>query len=318
MKKILIKSFIQVIPAVIIGGILAILALYTSNAFLQTLSDYSFMVVPSLLAGFIAKEKCGSIGFIPAIILGTLSQPLNLGMIGGVLSGIIISFLVEMLKKIKISLEVSSIMYLVIIPVTSTLIGGVFMYYILLPPLTFAMEYINVYLKTLNNENTIFLLFILGGMIGVDLGGPINKMAFLYGVSTLSHGRYDIMGPLAVAICIPPLSLGIAQFILRDRFSDVEREAGVLSILLGVLGITEGALVYLTKDIKVLPVTVISSAIGACSATILHVTSKAPHGGLITLPLVENRVEFIISVLIGIVSAIFFLYFLKPKIEEER
>lgn len=316
MRKILIKSIIQAIPAVIIGGIMSIISLYTQIEFFKTVSDYSFLVVPSLLAGFIAKEKCGSTGFIPALILGSLSQFVHLGLIGGILSGIFIGYFVETLKKIRVPIEFTSVMYLIFIPITSTLIGSIIMFYLLKNPITFFIENTNLYLNSLNDKNIIFLMFILGGMIGADLGGPINKIAYIYGVTTLEYGRYDIMGPLSVAICIPPLSLGIAQFLLKNRFSKMERDAGALAIFLGILGITEGALVYLTKDIKILPITVISSAIGACAANILHVTSKAPHGGIIVLSLVNNKLEFLLSVIIGILSALFLLYFLKPKIKE--
>lgn len=312
MRKILIKSIIQSIPAVIIGGIMVIIALYTNIDFFKVVSNYSFLVVPALLAGFIAKEKCGSTGFIPALILGSLSQFIHLGLIGGIISGIFVGYFVELLKKIKVPIEFTSIMYLIFIPITSTLVGSIFMFYILKTPISFFIENTNLYLNSLNDKNIIFLTFILGGMIGADLGGPINKIAYIYGITTLEYGRYDIMGPLSVAICIPPLSLGVAQFIMKNRFSKMERDAGALAVFLGILGITEGALVYLTKDIKILPITVISSAIGACSAAILHVTSKAPHGGLIVLSLVNNKLGFLISIIIGSLSALFLLYFLKP------
>lgn len=303
MRKILIKSIIQAIPSVIIGGITAVIALYTNTEFFNIISDCSFLIVPALLAGFIAKEKCGSIGFIPALILGSLSQFIHLGLIGGIISGIFIGYFIELLKKIKVPIEFTSIMYLIFIPIASTLVGSLFIFYIFKIPILFLIEQANLYLNNLNDKNIIFLTFMLGGMIGADLGGPINKIAYIYGITTLEYGRYDIMGPISVAICIPPLSLGIAQFILKNRFSKMEREAGALAIFLGILGITEGALIYLTKDIKILPITVISSAIGACSAAILHVTSKAPHGGLIVLPLVNNKIEFIISIIIGSVAA---------------
>lgn len=315
MRKILIKSIIQSIPAVIIGGISAIIALYTEIEFFKIISDYSFLIVPAILAAFIAKEKSGSLGFIPALILGSLSQFLQLGLIGGLISGIFVGYFIEFLKKIRVPIEFSSIMYLIFIPITSTLVGSVVLFYIFKLPILFFMENTNLYLNSLNDKNIIFLTFILGGMIGADLGGPINKIAYIYGITTLEYGRYDIMGPLSVAICIPPLSLGIAQFLLKNRFSKMERDTGALAIFLGILGITEGALVYLTKDIKILPITVISSAIGACSAAILHVKSKAPHGGLIVLPLVDNMFGFFISIIIGIISALFLLYFLKPQIK---
>lgn len=317
MKKILIKSIIQSIPAIIIGGITAIVSLYTKFEFFEIVSNYSFLIVPALLSAFVAKEKCGSIGFTPAFILGSLSQYTHLGLIGGILSGIFVGYFVELLKKIKVPIEFTSVMYLIFIPITSTLVGSAIMFFVLRYPIISISENINLILNNLSEKNIIFLIFLLGGMIGADLGGPINKIAYIYGITTLEYGRFDIMGALAVAICIPPLSFGLAQFFLKNKFSKMEKEAGLLAIFLGILGITEGALVYLTKDIKTLPINVISSAIGACAANILHVTSKAPHGGLIVISLVNNKLGFLFSIVIGITSALFLLYFLKPNIEAD-
>ena len=175
----------------------------------------------------------------------------------------------------------------------------------------FVLDELGLYLNSLDDKNNIFLNFVLGGLIGVDLGGPINKVAYVYAVNTIEYGRGDIMGPIAVAISTPPLALGLSQFILKNRFSKAEREAGVISILLGFLGITEGALLFLTKDIAVLPTTVIGAAIGAGAASVLGVKSMVPHGGVITLPLIENKVGFLIALSIGVISTIFMLYFLK-------
>ncbi|MGL5580205.1 MAG: hypothetical protein ACRDCE_04495, partial [Cetobacterium sp.] len=178
-------------------------------------------------------------------------------------------------------------------------------------PMKFILDELGIYLNSLDDKNNVFLNFVLGGLIGVDLGGPINKVAYVYAVNTIEYGRGDIMGPIAVAISTPPLALGLSQFILKNRFSKTEREAGVISILLGFLGITEGALLFLTRDIAVLPTTVIGAAIGAGAASILGVKSIVPHGGIIILPLIENKIGFLIALSIGVASTIFMLYFLK-------
>lgn len=317
MKKRLFKSAIQTIPAIIIGGILAALAQYIHNDFLEKLSVLSFSLVPSLLGGFIAKEECGSVGFIPGAIVGYLGHEMGLGILGGIAAGVSIVFFVNIMKKIKISLEVSSVMYMVGIPVFSTIAGGLFLNYVVQEPILFLIENLNNFLNGFDAENNIFLNFILGGLIGVDLGGPVNKMAYLYAITTLEYGRGDIMGPVAVAISVPPLAMGTAQFLLKNRFSRVEREAGIMTLFLGVIGITEGALVYLTKDIKILPAAVFGGAVGAGAASILKVASKIPHGGLIVLPLVENKIGFLVAVAIGVISANFILFFLKSPIKHE-
>ncbi|MGL4633117.1 MAG: hypothetical protein ACRCUO_01210, partial [Cetobacterium sp.] len=129
MRKRILKSIIQVIPVFIIGGILSVISLYTDNQFLKDLSGYSFLMAPPLLAAYIAKEIAGSVGFIPGIILGYLSGAIGLGMFGGILVGVVLGYFINTLKKIEISIEVSSIMYLVIIPILSTLVVGMGFYY---------------------------------------------------------------------------------------------------------------------------------------------------------------------------------------------
>ncbi|WP_432204617.1 fructose-specific PTS transporter subunit EIIC [Cetobacterium somerae] len=311
MRKRVLKSIVQIIPVFIIGGILSVISLYTSNQFLKDLSDYSFLMVPPLLAGYIAKEISGSVGFIPGLILGYLSGAIGLGMFGAILVGIILGYFINLLKKIEISIDMSSIMYIVVIPILSTLVVGMGLYYIFQEPMKFILESLGIYLNSLDDKNNVFLNFVLGGLIGVDLGGPINKVAYVYAINTLEYGKGDIMGPIAVAISTPPLALGLSQFILKNRFSKTEKEAGIISILLGFLGITEGALLFLTKDIAVLPTTVIGAAIGAASASVLGVKSLVPHGGIIIFPLIENKIGFLISLSIGVISTIFMLYFLK-------
>ncbi|WP_293721441.1 PTS fructose transporter subunit IIC [uncultured Cetobacterium sp.] len=311
MRKRVLKSIVQIIPIFIVAGILSVISLYSDNHFIKELSDYSFLMVPPLLGGSIAKELSGSVGFIPGMILGYLSGVIGLGMFGGIFVGILLGYFINGLKKIEISIEMSSVMYIVLIPILSTLVVGLGMHYIFQEPMKYILDGLAQYLNSLDDKNNIFLNFVLGGLIGVDLGGPINKVAYVYATNTLVYNRGDVMGAIAVAISTPPLALGVSQFILKNRFSKTEREAGVISILLGILGITEGALLFLTRDITVLPTTVIGAAIGAAAATVLKVESMVPHGGMIILPLIDNKMGFLSALFIGVASTIFMLYFLK-------
>lgn len=313
MKKTLWKSIIQVIPAVIIGGLSSILALYSNNELLENISTYSFYIVPSLLAGFIAKEIAGNVGFIPAIIVGGLSVNLNLGIIGGFLAGILIGSSIQILKKLKFPIELTSILYFIIIPIFSTIFGYLVMNFFLKIPLFYFIKNINLLLNIFDEKNSIFLIFILGGMIGADLGGPINKIAYLYAVSMLNLKKYDIMGAIAVAICIPPLSLGIAHLIFKDKFIKMGKEASLLSIILGILGITEGALLFIAEDVKILLISILSAAFSACIAYILGVSSLVPHGGIIILPLIVNKFNFLLSIILGITFSISLIYLLYIK-----
>ena len=297
---------------------MSILGFFTENEFFLQISQYSFILVIPLLTGHIASAICGSLGMIPGILTGYMAYTLGIGIFGAILAGFAIGYITEFMKKIRVPIQFSSMLYILVIPLTSTLVVGGLLYYLVDKPVTYFLNNLEFLLSMLNDKNIIILSFVLGGMIGSDMGGPINKVAYLFGVSSLNKGAGTIMGPIAVAICIPPLALGFAQYIIPDRFSSIEREAGIIAIILGILGITEGAIPYLTNDLKILPATILGSAIGAAIASILKVSSFVPHGGIILLPLINGKLGFIISIVVGVVATIFFLYFLKGKVEKEE
>lgn len=148
--------------------------------------------------------------------------------------------------------------------------------------------------------------------------GPVNKVAFLFGAAMISEGIYTIMGPVAVAICIPPLGMGVATLLAPKKYTVAEREAGLGAIVMGMIGITEGAIPFAAADpLRVIPSIMIGSAIGATVAAIGKVGDHAPHGGPIVLPVVDNKLMFIVAVLIGVAVTALLVNFLKKTVEEE-
>ena len=164
----------------------------------------------------------------------------------------------------------------------------------------------------------IVLAMILGAMIAFDMGGPFNKVAFLFGSGLIAEGNYSIMGPIAVAICIPPLALGLASLILKTKFTKTEREAGKASLAMGLFGITEGAIPFASTDpLRVIPSIVVGAMTGSVIAMLSGVTDHVAHGGPIVAVLgaVDHVAMFFVAVIAGIAVTVLMLRILKPTLQ---
>jgi PTS system fructose-specific IIC component len=146
----------------------------------------------------------------------------------------------------------------------------------------------------------VALALVLGAMIAFDMGGPVNKVAFFFGAAMIKEGNYAVMGACAAAICIPPLGLGLATLLSRKLWTDEEREAGWAGLVMGMIGITEGAIPFAAADpVRVIPTIMFGSAVGAVIAMLGGVGDHAPHGGPIVLPVVDNRVAYLVAIAAG-------------------
>jgi fructose PTS system EIIBC or EIIC component len=168
------------------------------------------------------------------------------------------------------------------------------------------MDHANRALQSMSTGNDVLLAFLLGAMIAVDMGGPVNKTAFFFGAAMISEGNYRIMGACAAAICTPPLGMGLATLLRRSLWSLEEQEAGLAALAMGLIGITEGAIPFAASDpVRVIPSVVLGSAVAAVIATIGSVGDHAPHGGPVVLPVVDHRGLYVVAILVGtLVTAI--------------
>ncbi|WP_461205630.1 PTS fructose transporter subunit IIC [Clostridium sp. DL1XJH146] len=315
------------IPMVVIGGVLIALAIALSgveagtgaNVTDPTLSKMlnigvkSFGLMVPILAGFIAFGIADRPGLAPGLVGGALSAELGAGFLGGILAGFVAGYAARWMKTWKVPKQVRAIMPIFVIPLLGSLIVGVVMY-IVGAPISSLMASMTEGLKTMGEGNAVLLAVVMGAMIAFDMGGPVNKVAFLFAAAMISEGVYTVMGPVAVAICIPPLAMGVATFLKPKKYSPSELEAGKGSFLMGFIGITEGAIPFAAADpIRVIPSIVVGSAVGAAIAAIGKVGDHAPHGGPIVLPVVDNRIMFIIAVVVGVAVAALMVNFLKKE-----
>lgn len=291
------------IPFVVVGGLFISLSLAfageSSSSGLHIASVFwnkvhgigmlAFELMYPILAGFIAVSIAGRAALAPAMIgamLATDGQLLGTGegtgFLGCIVVGYLVGYLVKGINAVKVPKAIRPIMPIFVIPLLGVSVSAVLFICILGGPITFAMHSLNELLVYLSESpsTAILLGIVLGAMIGADMGGPINKVAFFFGVASITEGNLNIMGIASAAIGVAPLSMGLAALIGGKKFSKEERGAGVYTIFMGMIGISEGAIPFALSDPgHVIPAVVTGSAVSGAAAAVLGITSAAPHGG---------------------------------------
>jgi fructose PTS system EIIBC or EIIC component len=308
------------IPFIACGGILIAFAIalapmtatgpdFSQAPLLKLIYDIgsiSFKLMLPVLAGYIAYSIAGKPALVPGFLGGYFSDQVKAGFLGAILAGLLAGYVVELLKKIPVSRHFRPIMPILVIPIASGAFIGVVMLKVLGVPIAILMSHANDALRAMSTGNSIVLALILGSMIAFDMGGPINKTAFFFGAAMIGEGNPQIMGACAAAICTPPLGMGLATLLQKGLWSNEEREAGVAGIIMGLTGLTEGAIPFAAADpVRVIPCIVSGSAIAAVIAMIGKVGDRAPHGGPIVLFVVDHRLAYLLAIVTGtIVTAV--------------
>lgn len=264
----------------------------------------AFALMLPVLAGYIAYSIAGKPGLVAGFIGGYLSGQVKAGFLGAILAGLLAGYIVQLIKKIPVSKHLKPIMPILIIPILSSAAIGVIMLKVLGTPIAQLMTAANGVLKGMSSGNAVVLALLLGAMIAFDMGGPVNKAAFFFGVAMIAEKNYAVMGACAAAICIPPLGLGLAtmlgRFFKGANWSERERDTGIAALAMGSIGITEGAIPFAAGDpLRVIPTIMLGSMVGAVIAMLGGSGDHAPHGGLIVLPVVDGKLNYILAVAAG-------------------
>jgi fructose PTS system EIIBC or EIIC component len=260
----------------------------------------SFALLLPVLAGYIAYAIGGKPALVPGFIGGHLAGEVHAGFLGALLIGLIAGWIVEGIKKVPVSRYIKPIMPILVIPILSSLIVGVLMLKVIGIPIAELMTSLADWLRTMHSGNAVVLALILGAMIAFDMGGPVNKAAFFFGAAMIKEGEYAVMGACAAAICTPPLGLGLATLLQRKRWSGDEREAGIAAMAMGMIGITEGAIPFAAADpLRVIPCIMLGSMTASVIAMLGGVGDHAPHGGPIVLPVVDQRLMYVVAIVAG-------------------
>lgn len=325
------------LPAVVVGGIFLAIALSTGNATdkgmdvtspfmknVMALGSAGFAMMIPLLSGYIANSLAGKPGIVPGMILGYIANNpigesnVKTGFLGAMILGVATGYVVRWCKTWKVPATLKSIMPILIVPIFTTFVVGSIYIYVIAVPIGAAMDWLVSVLGNLQGESAIILGLIIGAMTAIDMGGPVNKTATAFTLALMAEGIYAPNGAHRIACAIPPLALAISTFLDRKKYNSEDKDLGISAFFMGLIGITEGAIPFAVKDIKrVLPAISIGSAIGGALGMMNNVEALVPHGGLIILPVVNGKLWYIISMLIGVFVSVAILHFVKPNLVKE-
>ncbi|MFD8984979.1 fructose-specific PTS transporter subunit EIIC [Streptomyces sp. NPDC059564] len=324
--KALMNGVSYMIPFVVVGGLLIAIALAlgghaTDKGYVVTPGTFwdhlfqigviGFTLMIPILSGYIAYAIGDRPALVPGMIGGFIANTGALydsesgaGFIGAIVTGFLAGYLVLWIKKVKVPKVVQPIMPIIVIPIVSTTALGLFFIYVLGKPISWVFETLTSWLSGMTGTSAILLGAILGLMIAFDMGGPVNKTAFLFGAGLIASGNYAVMGMCAAAIPVMPLGQGLATLMRRKLYSEQERETGMAAIFMGMFGISEGAIPFAAaRPAQVIPANMLGGAVAGAIAGLAGVGDHVPHGGPIVAVLgaIDGVVWFLIAIAVGTV-----------------
>ena len=328
------------IPVVVIGGVFLAISLATgtagedgmevTNPFMQNLNTIGnagiAMMIP-VLAAYISYSIAGKPGLAPGFVLGYLANnsvtinntEVSTGFLGAMVLGVAAGYFVKWMTRWNVGQTMATIMPVLIIPLLSTFVLGIIYIYVLAWPISIFMNWLESILGALEGGSAVILGIVIGIMTAVDMGGPINKTASTFTMALLADGVYGPNGMFRVAVAIPPIACGIAALVAKNKYDAADRQMGVSAIVMGCMGITEGAISFAVKDMgHTLPGIIIGSAVGAALAAWQGIQCYVPHGGFIVCFATDQPLLFCLDIVIGSLVGAAILIAMKPKLKTEE
>lgn len=347
MKKLNVKQHVMtgisyMIPVVVVGGMLYALAKglggwdignkvslenYTEVTdywilfwgFVNILAATAMNFAVAVLTAGIAYSIAGRPGITPALIIGYISVQIKAGFLGGLLMGLVVGLLVNWIKKWKVPGWMQGLMPVLVIPVVTTFVCGTLFMLLLSPPIIALMNVLTDWIISLQGGSKFIIGAVIGACMGFDLGGPVNKTASAVANGLGVDGIYGPMSAKIVGGMTPPLGIGLAALIFAPKkFTKVERETAKTAVPMGLCFVTEGVLPFAANDpLRVIPSTMLGSAVAGGMAVMLGVESVAGHGGIFVVPMMTNPVMFLVALAVGsLVTGIVYAFLKKPISEE--
>ena len=288
-------------------------------AALKGIGNTAFGFMLPVLAGFIAM----SIGDRPALAVGFVGGMIasqgKSGFLGALLAGFIAGYLIVFLRKVfgKLPQSIEKIAPVLLYPLFGILIMGLLMNYVIEPPIGALNTALNTGLTNMSGSSKVLLGMIVGGMMSIDMGGPFNKAAYVFGTASIAAGNYDIMASVMIGGMTPPCAIALATLLFKNKFTKEQRETGPTNFIMGLAFITEGAIPFAASDpLHVLPSCIVGAAAAGALSMAFGCTLMAPHGGIFVFPVVEHALMYLVALVIGTIIGAVLLGLLKKKVEE--
>ena len=287
-------------------------------ALFKGIGDTAFGFMLPVLAGFIAM----AIGDRPALAVGFVGGMIasggKSGFLGALVAGFAAGYIIVLLRKVcaKLPQAIEKIAPVLLYPVLGILIMGLLMNFAVEPVMGGINTALNTGLSNMGGTSKVVLGLILGGMMAVDMGGPFNKAAYVFGTAAIAAGNYDIMAAVMIGGMTPPCAIALATLLFKNKFTKAERESGPTNFIMGLAFITEGAIPFAASDpLRVLPACIAGSAVAGAMSMAFGCTLMAPHGGVFVIPVMENPVQYLIALVVGTIVSAVLLGILKKKVD---
>lgn len=278
---------------------------------------FGFML--PILAGFIAMSIADRPGLAVGFVGGSIAANGTSGFLGALVAGFVAGYIVNLLKKIfsKLPESLDGVKPVLLYPLLGIFLIGVIMQFVVEPPIEALNTAINNGLNGLNGASAVVLGVLLGGMMAIDMGGPVNKAAYVFGTASIAAGNYNIMAAVMIGGMVPPLAIALATIFFKNKFTAEERKAGPTNFIMGLSFITEGAIPFAASDpLHVLPACAVGSAVAGGLSMAFGCTLMAPHGGIFVVPTIGNPLMYLVALVIGSFIACGLLGLLKKKVSE--
>ena len=278
---------------------------------------FGFML--PILAGFIAMSIADRPGLAVGLVGGSIAANGTSGFLGALVAGFVAGYIVLLLKKVfsKLPESLDGMKPVLLYPLLGIFLVGVIMQFVVEPPIGALNTAINNGLNGLNGASAVVLGVLLGGMMSVDMGGPVNKAAYVFGTASIAAGNYNIMAAVMIGGMVPPIAIALATIFFKNKFTAEERKAGPTNFIMGLSFITEGAIPFAASDpLHVLPACAVGSAVAGGLSMAFGCTLMAPHGGIFVVPTIGNPLMYLVALVIGAFIACGLLGLLKKKVSE--
>ena len=288
-------------------------------ATLKSIGNLAFGFMLPVLAGFIAMSIADRPGLAVGFVGGAIAANGKSGFLGALVAGFLAGYLILLLKKLfgKLPEALEKIAPVLLYPVFGILIVGLVMTFVVEPPIGALNTALNTALTNMSGSSKVLLGIIVAGMMAVDMGGPFNKAAYVFGTASIAAGNYGIMAAVMIGGMVPPCAIALASLLFKDKFTKTERESAPTNFIMGLAFITEGAIPFAASDpLHVIPACVIGSGLAGALSMAFNCTLMAPHGGIFVFPVVGNPLMYLVALAVGTVVGALMLGVLKKKIAE--